>query len=246
MLKIAILNNSGNVGKTTICDNIFRKRIPNSEIIKVETINHDDTNDEKISAKDIGIVLDKIATCDNAIIDVGASNIEALMHGLKQMDGAHEDIDFFFVPTTPNHKQQKDTIKTISNLIDLDVEQERIKIIFNMNDSDYTLEQQYSVIFESHIASALKIKTPENQFIIDESPLFVLLGKNESTFQEALNDHNDYRTLIRSTSDREERTLLSQKRTMQKMAQKFDQRLNDTFKKITTACQFDIEEILHD
>lgn len=245
MLKIAILNNSGNVGKTTICDNIFRQRIPNSEIIKVETINHDDTNDEKISAKDISIVLDKIATCDNAIIDVGASNIEALMHGLKQMDGAHEDIDYFFVPTTPNHKQQKDTIETIKNLMSIEVEQEKIKIIFNMHDSDYSLEQQYSVIFESSVASTLKIKTPKNQFIIDESPLFVMLGKNESTFQEALNDQNDYRTLIRSTPDREERAQLSQKRTMQKMAQKFDQRLDDTFQKIATTCQFELEDIQH-
>jgi len=39
-LKIAVLNNSGNVGKSMICDNLFLPRIPNSEVLKIETLNY--------------------------------------------------------------------------------------------------------------------------------------------------------------------------------------------------------------
>lgn len=241
MIKLAILNNSGNVGKTTICDNLFKTRIPNSEVIKIESINSDGTDDKKISAKDIAFVLDKIAMADNVIIDVGASNIESLMNGLKKMDDAHEDIDYFFIPTTPNHKQQTDTVQTISDLMDLDVEPERIKIIFNMHDDDYELEQQYSVVFKSMIAKSLNIKKSANQFIVDENPVFGLLTKADSTFMNAVNDNNDYRTMIRSTKDREERAELSQKRTAQKMAKKFNVALDETFNKIAKTCEFDLE-----
>lgn len=42
-LKIAVLNNSGNVGKSTICQTVLKPRLPESEIIRVETINSDGT-----------------------------------------------------------------------------------------------------------------------------------------------------------------------------------------------------------
>ena len=247
MIKIAILNNSGNVGKTTICDNLFKHRIPNAEIIKIESINNDGTDDVKISAKDISNVLEQIAMADNTIIDVGSSNIESLMDGLKKMDDAHEDIDYFFIPTTPDHKQQDDTVQTVYDLVNsLDVEPDKIKIIFNKHDSDYQLEQQYSGIFLSNIAKMLEIKTLSNQFIIDDSPVFGLINKADSTFLDALNDSNDYRTMIRSTKDREERAVLSQKRTAQKMAKKFNLALDETFNKIANACQFDLDETVEE
>lgn len=242
MIKLAILNNSGNVGKTTICDNLFRQRIPHSEVIKIETINHDNTNDEKLSAKDIHHVLQMISGAENAIIDVGASNIELLMSGLRSMDDAHEDIDFFFIPTTPNHKQQKDTIETISGLIKLGVEPDCIKIIFNMFDPDYTLEKLYPLIFDCAYAKMIEIKKDYNHFIIEETPLFNLLSDTNSMFYDAINDNNNYQSLIRASKDREERMKLSSKRTVQKMAKKFNSKLDDTFNKISKTCNFELEE----
>lgn len=53
-LKAAVLNNSGNVGKSTICQTLLKPRLDGAEIIKVETINSDGTNDSKLSAKEMG------------------------------------------------------------------------------------------------------------------------------------------------------------------------------------------------
>ncbi len=46
-LNIAVVNNSGNVGKSTICDILLKPRLEGAKVVKVETINSDGTNDEK-------------------------------------------------------------------------------------------------------------------------------------------------------------------------------------------------------
>lgn len=51
-IKIAVVNNSGNMGKSTICDSLLLPRLEGAKVVKVETINTDGTNDVKISAKE--------------------------------------------------------------------------------------------------------------------------------------------------------------------------------------------------
>ncbi len=51
-IKIAVVNNSGNMGKSTICDYLLLPRLEGAKVVKVETINTDGTNDVKISAKE--------------------------------------------------------------------------------------------------------------------------------------------------------------------------------------------------
>ncbi|MGB9548906.1 transcriptional regulator, partial [Vibrio harveyi] len=59
-LNIAVVNNSGNVGKSTICDILLKPRLEGAQVVKVETINSDGTNDEKISAEQFEDVLNKM------------------------------------------------------------------------------------------------------------------------------------------------------------------------------------------
>ncbi|MCR8998723.1 hypothetical protein [Rahnella perminowiae] len=75
-MKIAVLNNSGNVGKSTICNALLQPRLPESRVIKVETINTDGTLDEKVSANDFIEISRMIDSSPCAIVDVGSSNIE--------------------------------------------------------------------------------------------------------------------------------------------------------------------------
>ena len=77
-----MLNNSGNVGKSMICDNLFLPRIPNSEVLKIETINTDGTNDTKLSAKAIGDIFKELDNRDICIIDIGSSNIETFISNI--------------------------------------------------------------------------------------------------------------------------------------------------------------------
>ena len=241
-LKIAVLNNSGNVGKSMICELLFQPRIPNSQIIKIETINDDGTDDVKISAKDTSTVRDLIDTTDIAIIDVGASNIEAFINSFKKMDDIINDIDFFFIPTTPKPKQLKDTIKTITDLMFMGVSSERIKIIFNMRDEDFSLEKQYSSIFSSPFIAELNLEQSCNQFIIPETELFDLADEAHLNYKEVINDTRDFKALIRATKDREERSFLSIQRTIHSLFKNFDRNLDLAFNSIAKNCNWNFNK----
>jgi len=241
-LKIAVVNNSGNVGKSMICENLLKTRIPNSNTIKIETINSDGTTDETVAAKNVKKVFDLIDTHDIAIIDVGASNIETFMHNIKKVDGAHEDIDFFFVPTTPKPKIQIDTVNTIDNLLALGVEPERIKIIFNFYDSEILVSDLYSIIFEHEIADIMDLKNINNIFTINDSPVFDMIGELDYSFIDIANDKRDFKALIRMTENKEERSQYSHLRSAQRLARGFVKELDLTFSKLTASCEIRIVE----
>lgn len=235
-LKIAIMNNSGNVGKSMICDSFFKPRIEGAQIIKIETINSDGSTDETISAKDIKGVFERIDSADVALIDVGASNIEAFMGNLSLLGDAHEDIDIFVIPTTPKAKQQVDTIATIESLLNLGVDKERIKIVFNFYDNDYSLETQYPIIYESDLFKLLGLDKMKNIFIINDNPVFDMLGEMGKTFMDIANDERDFKTLIRESDNKEQRALLSHQRSAQRLAKGFVKELDVAFKRFSKSC----------
>lgn len=240
-LKIAVLNNSGNVGKSMVCDTFLKPRIPGIEVIKIETINSDGTADEKIAAKNIKQVFEKIDSIDTALIDVGSSNIETFMENLSKLEGAHEDIDYFFIPTTPKPKQQIDTITTVQSLMELGVEADQIKIIFNFNDSDFKTSEIYPIIFESDLSKKLKLNKISNVFTINENPVFDMIGEMGASFIDILHDPRDFKTLIRETKDKEKRAVLSHQRSANRLAKGFEKKLDLTFSKLFSACEIALE-----
>lgn len=239
-LKIAIMNNSGNVGKSMVCDTFLKPRLPNAETIKIETINSDGSLDETISAKDVKAVFEKIDLADVALIDIGASNVEVFMSNLSKLTDAHEDIDYFFIPTTPKAKQQVDTAATVDNLIELGVEPERIKIIFNFYDPEFTVEQHYPIIFNNRIKKLLSLSKRENIFTISDNPVFDMIGEMGKSFIEIANDDRDFKTLIRATQDKEQRALLSHQRSAKRLAMSFVNELDMTFSKLSSACDLNL------
>ncbi|WP_150142869.1 StbB family protein [Candidatus Enterovibrio escicola] len=239
-LKIAVMNNSGNVGKSMICENLLKQRIPGSKLIKIETINSDGTTDETISAKNIKQVFEQIDNSDVAIIDIGSSNIETFTSNLKKLNGAHEDINFFFIPTIPKPKQQTDTINTIEELLDMGVDTKQVKIIFNFYDNDISPEDLYPKIFNHTLAEELKLKNHNNLFTIRDNPVFDMIGELGYTFTDIANDKRDFRALIRSTDNKEERSQYSHLRSAQRLAKGFIKELDLTFNKIMLACDIEI------
>lgn len=237
-LKIAIMNNSGNVGKSMVCDTFLKPRIEGAESIKIETINSDGSNDETISAKNFKAVFERIDSTDTAIIDVGSSNIETFMKNLSRLPDAHQDIDLFLIPTSPKPKQQADTIATIHSLLGLGVNKERIKLIFNFYDVEFSPQQLYPIIFENEIAKMLELDDFQNITTIPDNPVFDMLGEIGISFTEIANDKRDFKALIRGTEDREERALLSHQRSAQRLARGFIKELDTAFDKIQGA--FDV------
>jgi hypothetical protein len=242
-LKIAVLSNSGNVGKSMICDSVLSPRIPNCEVIKIETINGDGTNDEKLSAEQIGLIQTKINNNNVCILDIGASNIELFMRNMKKMNGAIEDLDYFFIPTTKTPKQQQDALNTITQLLSLGVDISYIKIIFNYYNPAFSMTEQYGVIFDDALADVLDLNNPANQFCIEETQMFKFLKQTGLSYNEILNDTRDFKKLIRATKDKEERALLTLEQMAFRFAQGFDNDLNEVFRKIKTACNFDFNDV---
>ena len=224
-LNIAVVNNSGNVGKSTICDILLKPRLEGAQVVKVETINSDGTNDEKISAEQFEEVLNKMDEHDCSIIDVGSSNIENFLLKMQEFKSSHEDIDYFLVPVTPSNKQQVDSVTTIQNLMTLGIEPERIKVVFNMANKKQAVTKEYTE-FLSCIPSGISFSEYP---VVFESTVFDLLAKIDRPFLDVLNDKRDYRSLIRQSESKEERSILSFERSAHRLVNGFNDELDHAF-----------------
>lgn len=234
------MNNSGNVGKSMVCDTFLKPRIKGAEVIKVETLNSDGTEDETISAKDIKQVFEKIDSADVAVVDVGSSNMQPFMENLQKMGDAYEDFDMFIVPTITTHKQQIDTIATVESLLDLGVDKENIKIIFNFYDQEFSVQQLYPAIFDSSLVKTLGLNSQKNIITISENPVFDIIGEMGKSFTDIACDKRDFKALIRAEKDKQARALLSHQRSAHRLANGFINELDMAFKKLMSSYKLEV------
>lgn len=225
-IKLAIVNNSGNVGKSTIGKALLKPRLAGSEIIKVETINSDGTNDEKLSAKEFDEIIKRIDDVDCTIIDVGSSNIEQFLVQMNEYQGSHDLIDYFIVPVVKETKQQEDSIQTIQNLMAMGVEKDRFKVVFNQADKDTQIEKQYSIFLADKTCKQIVGKTP---VVVYHNNIFNILTKMGMKYDDIYNDERDFRTLIRAAGTKEEREELSNLRTAKMLMNGFHSDLDLAF-----------------
>lgn len=231
-LKAVILNNSGNVGKSTLCQAMLKPRLEGAEIIKVETINTDGTTDSKLSAKEFDEILKRIDDSDCSLIDVGASNIEQFMVQMVEFQGSHELIDFFIIPVTPQEKQQTDSVATIKSLLVLGVEKNRIRVVFNLAEKDIPIERQFSIFLANEICKEIVGATPA---VVYHNNIFNILTKSGLKYDEVYNDDRDFRTLIRNAETKEARQELSNLRTVKMLMNGFNSDLDIAFSNLGIA-----------
>ncbi|EIQ0472015.1 transcriptional regulator, partial [Salmonella enterica] len=185
-LKLAIVNNSGNVGKSTIGQTLLKPRLEGSEIIKVETLNTDGTNDEKLAAKEFDEIIKRIDDSECTIIDVGSSNIEQFLVQMNEYQGSHDLIDYFIVPVVREAKQQIDSIQTITTLMAMGVEQDRFKVIFNLAEKDTPINKQYSVFLADDVCKEI---VGENPVVVYHNNIFNILNKSGLQYDDVYNDN---------------------------------------------------------
>jgi len=130
-LKIALVNFSGNVGKSTLGKHLFAPRLPGCVVFTVESINSSTLDGEQVSGKHFKKVIEEMTLHGNVVVDVGSSNVEQAFAQLKDLDDAHEDFDYFVVPCVPDMKQQRDTLELLTQLQEFGVPGSKIKVILN-------------------------------------------------------------------------------------------------------------------
>jgi hypothetical protein len=214
-MRLCVLNYSGNVGKSTLAKHLLAPRLNDCEMLNVESINADDSDDEAIRGRRFRELTEMLDLCNCAVVDVGSSNVEDYLIGMKEFRGAHEDYDAFIVPTTPPKKQQRDTVSTISALAQMGVEPQRIRIILNWVDHGEEPHQ----VFASLIAWTKEQKRcPVPRAVVGYNELFSLLRDSGRTIAQLLADDTDYRGAMRATSDADEKLRLSRALAMRRLA----------------------------
>jgi hypothetical protein len=137
-MRILIANYSGNVGKSTIAKELLSPRIKAS-MVSIETVNSGgDPDAVEISHRAFSGLSEQLAFMDDAehiVVDVGSSNIEGVLEEMQRLDGSHDDVDLWVVPTTPDSKQMNDTVRFAKTLIEMGVDKSRIVVVKNKADS---------------------------------------------------------------------------------------------------------------
>lgn len=196
-MKVAVINYTGTVGKTTIAAHLLSPRMNGAEVFAVESINETaeglGVDVEVIRGEKFRDLFKKLMLLDEAIIDVGASNVEAFLNGMVKFEESHLEIDCFIVPVTSGSKEQKETIAVVSALSELGIAPDRIRLVFNRVDESVTDEFAPLLQYVSKNASCVA----NTEAAIYESALFDLMSMRKVSIDGALTDQTDYKAKAR-------------------------------------------------
>jgi hypothetical protein len=229
-MKIAILNFSGNVGKSTVARHLFSPQLNNAKIFPIETINSDGSEGDAARGRDIIKVQIEMQLIDDAIVDIGSSNVEDVISVWGQNPGMHEDFDFFIIPIVPAMKQQRDTISTIESLADLGVPAKRIRVLFNQVDLKDDVESVFAGIFEYQKEEKKFTLRPDA--ILHMNPLYPRLASSSASIAQILADKTNYKEKIIATENKEEKLLFLQLLSLQRAAAGLVTELDNAFKAV--------------
>lgn len=232
-MKIAVMNFSGNVGKSTIARHLLTPRIKGAELVSVESINADESEGDALRGKDFAQLQQYMQTVDNLVVDIGASNVEDLLNLMKRFKGSHEDFDYFVVPTVPDKKQQNDTATTCQKLLELGVDPSRIKIVFNMVEDDVRIEQVFNALQGFLLAS--KAATFDANCKLTTNEIYQLVKHDGRNIAQLAADKTDFKGLIAKAKDQAEKIELADKLAIKRLASGVLPELDDCFKALALA-----------
>lgn len=215
-MKVAVISFSGNVGKSTIAHHLLAPRIPDSQVLAVETINSDGTDNEAIKGKEFGDLQEAIQLLDAAVVDIGASNVEDVMAVMRRYRQSHEDFDYYVIPTVPEKKQQRDTISTINSLAELGIPASKIRLVFNMVEIDDDPSKIFAALFNYHAAEKRFTLCPDAVLHVNE--IYTRLNGEASDLIAIRDDQTDYKAKIKEASNQEQKLLYARQLSNQRLA----------------------------
>ena len=215
-MKIAVINFSGNVGKSTVARHLLLPRIEAAELVAIESVNADGGKGPSMRGRQFGELQEYLQTVDSAVVDIGASNVEELLGLMQRYRGSHADFDCFVVPTVQAFKQQQDTIATLVELARLGVPSSRVKLVFNMVEYDVAVEPAFDVVMGFVADHPIAQANPACCLGMNE--IYGRIHGQGADLAALARDETDYKGLIAKARDTAEKLALAQKLATRRLA----------------------------
>jgi MinD-like ATPase involved in chromosome partitioning or flagellar assembly len=215
-MKLAVINFSGNVGKTTVARHLLAPRIPGCQVIAVESINADDGQSVTIRGRQFAQLQEFLQSVDNVVIDIGASNVEDLLKLMRRYRDSQQDFDGFIVPTVPARKQQQDTAATLTELARIGVPPDRLRLVFNQIDDDSPIERTFDTLL-AYCASSGVVQ-PRPAAFISFNEVYALVRGTGQSLAELAADSTDYKAAIATASAQSDKLALAHRLAVQRLA----------------------------
>jgi hypothetical protein len=138
---------------------------------------------------------------DDAIIDIGASNIEVFMQAMSRYAGSAAEFDLYVIPVTSEQKAWQESLKTVEALLSIGVASEKIRLLPNRIQNDPT--EEIPAIF-NYVKKMKKGWVNPNAFLF-ESEIYEYLAAKKIGFDTLIDDNADYRTLAKTETDPDKR-----------------------------------------
>ena len=215
-MKLAVINFSGNVGKTTVARHLLAPRIPGCQVVAVESINADDGQPVTIRGRQFAQLQEFLQSMDNVVIDIGASNVEELLKLMRRYRDSQEDFDGFVVPTVPARKQQQDTAATLAELARIGVPPSRLRLVFNQVDDDSPIDRAFDTLLAYCASSG--VAQPRPAACISYNEVYALVRGNGQSLAELAADPTDYKAEIAKAGSQSDKLVLAHKLATRRLA----------------------------
>jgi len=226
-MKVAVINFSGNVGKTTIARHLLAPRIAGAEVISIESINADDGRGAALRGSQFGELQEYLQTVDNVVVDIGASNVEDLLGLMRRYHGSHEDFDYFVIPTVPALKQQQDTIATLAELSRIGIPAAKIRLVFNLVEDGTDVSESFDALLsfiKEHPMTRASMRCR-----LGANEIYERVKGTSTDLGELAKDETDYKAQIAVAPDISEKLVLAQKLATRRLAAGVVPELDDCF-----------------
>lgn len=241
---VAVVNKSGNVGKTTLASCLIAPRLKDLALVAyIESTNHIPSQIPApigvvYGAHEFGEVENELLNAKrndkSMLIDFGASDFNTTLEMLSQYVKFKDAVDLFVVPCTPGKKEQIDTGVTIATLIDLGIDPKKIRVIFNqvMMRDKASLSRVFSEIFKlqkEYLASNKKTFVVDQSIVMFQAEIFKRLGDKGLSLADVLADSTDFEAAVLAAKDEDEKFALSEMDSIKGLADNTNKTLDKVF-----------------
>lgn len=209
-LNIVVINYSGNTGKTTLSKHLLAPQIFKAKRIQIEDINSaDGLPDMQIGASQSTELLIKLSAAregQHCVIDIGASNAKKMMEYFAKSKVARTAISFWVIPVVPASKQIADSLKTLSALLAMGVDADKVIFIPNNVVDTGSVQHDFKAIYSAGKELGVHVCIE----VVLQSEIFELIKDQPQTVFDMVASTPDFPNLIKAARIKDDPSELNQ------------------------------------